>query len=198
MADPSPLTWTLRFKSHKTTLLIHTDPLNTFSAIKSYLYNALQETGIKDSSGDALSLPDSAEEIQLGRPVDIHDASQGFRLGDWELSVDGEEEEENGDADEVAGKAKGKGKAKAGSASGSSSAKKMNGSTKSGDTAKNCPKGAGLKDGAVLAFRWDGDGVWDGVESAEGKMWGVKLASFEDAYGVENEGDVGGGREFEG
>jgi hypothetical protein len=29
-------------------------------------------------------------------------------------------------------------------------------------------------------------------------MWGVTLASFEDAYGVENETDVGGRPEFEG
>jgi hypothetical protein len=29
-------------------------------------------------------------------------------------------------------------------------------------------------------------------------MWGVKLASFEDAYGVNNETDVGGAREYEG
>jgi hypothetical protein len=29
-------------------------------------------------------------------------------------------------------------------------------------------------------------------------MWGIQLATFEDAYGVENETDVGGGKEFEG
>ena len=75
---------------------------------------------------------------------------------------------------------------------------------------KGCPKGAGLRDGAVLAFRWRGDGIWDGDEDVDidmedgiagGKkmdMWGVRIASFEDSYGVENEGDVGGVREFEG
>jgi hypothetical protein len=32
----------------------------------------------------------------------------------------------------------------------------------------------------------------------ESNMWGVQLASFDDAYGVENTTDLGGGGEFEG
>ncbi|KAH7406444.1 hypothetical protein DE146DRAFT_753013 [Phaeosphaeria sp. MPI-PUGE-AT-0046c] len=183
MTAPTPLTWTLRLKSRKTTVLLHVDPLHTFSTIKSHLHEALSETGLKDlETNESIALPDSPSDIQLGRPVDINDATQGFQLGEWELPVDDEGEEDDG--------GKGKGKAKAARPA------------KSGGTAgADCPKGANLKDGAVLAFRWAGDGIWDGGEDADmesDNSWGVKLASFDDAYGVSNETDVGGGREFEG
>lgn len=189
MTTPSPLTWTLRLKARKTTALLHVDPLETFSSIKSRLYNVLQETELRDpESGERIPLPESPAEIHLGRPVDVHDAQQGFRLGEWELPSP-EEDEEMDDA-------KGKGKAKG--------PRKSNGTASSATNLKECPKGAGLKDGAVLAFRWAGDGNVDGDDEGNTagddapNMWGVKLASFEDAYGVENEMDVGGGREFEG
>jgi hypothetical protein len=183
MAEPSPQTWTLRFKSHKTTVLLHVNPLHTFSTIKSHLYDALQETDLKHpETGESIPLPPSPSDIQLGRPVNINDAHEGFQLGEWEYTG---EEEEGG---------KGKGKAKAGG-------------TSNGAGLKDCPKGAGLKDGAVLAFRWAGDGSWDGEEDddiaeggarEEGDMWGVQIATFEDAYGVSNETDVGGGKEYDG
>lgn len=187
MATPSPQTWTLRLKSHKTTVLLHVDPLNTFDTIKSSLYSALQETELRHpDTGESIPLPASSSDIQLGRPININDAHEGFKLGEWEYSGLEEEEEP-----------KGKGKGKAGSGPGGKAA---------AANIKQCPKGAGLKDGAVLAFRWVGDGNWEGDDEDEeearagraGDMWGVKLASFEDAYGVENEADVGGGREFEG
>ncbi|EMD69419.1 hypothetical protein COCSADRAFT_195234 [Bipolaris sorokiniana ND90Pr] len=191
MTTPTPQTWTLRLKSHKTTVLLHIDPLHTFDTIKAALYDALQQTEFRHpDTGAAIPLPPSPSDIQLGRPVNINDAHEGFKLGEWEYnSID--------DAEEVEGKGKGKAKAVAPGGKGAASA-------------KQCPKGAGLKDGAVLAFRWVGDGNWEGEEDEneeegegggrgrEGDMWGVQLASFEDAYGVENEGDVGGGREFEG
>ncbi|PWO21809.1 hypothetical protein A1F96_09401, partial [Pyrenophora tritici-repentis] len=141
MVTPSPLTWTLRLKSHKTTVLLHVDPLTTFESIKSSLYDALQETGFKNPETDeSIPLPASASDIQLGRPVNFNDANEGFQLGEWEYSHAEEDED-----------------------------------------------GAGLKDGTVLAFRWAGDGTWDGEDEfdiGKGKtadMWGVKLASFEDA-----------------
>jgi hypothetical protein len=160
------------------------DPLDTFSTIKSHLYNALKDTGLKDPASNApIALPDSPADMQLARPVDVHDAQQGFQLGEWELSAD--------DSDDGAGK--GKGKAKAGG--------KANGGAAAAN-AKDCPKGAGLKDGAVLAFRWAGDGIWNGEDDADmddrSNSWGVQLASFDDAYGERNETDVGGGPEFEG
>jgi hypothetical protein len=182
MAAPSPQTWMLRLKSHKTTVLLHVEPLDTFSTIKSHLYDALQDTELKHPDTDeAIPLPSSPSDIQLGRPVDINDAHQGFRLGEWEYAGEEEDEEESSVG-------KGKGKARAGGGPNATNV-------------KDCPKGAGLRDGTVLAFRWAGDGSWDGDEEdagKEGDMWGVQLATFEDAYGVENETDVGGGKEFEG
>lgn len=162
-------------KSRKTTVLLHVEPLHTFSFIKSQLHDALNDTGLKDpNTGEPVPLPDSPDDIQFGRPVDIHDPQAGFQLAEWEKPAP-ESEEDSG---------KGKGKAKASKAS-----------TKSG--IDDCPKGAGLKDGAVLAFRWAGDGVWDGGDH-EDATWGVKLATFQDAYEVENQSDVGGGGEFQG
>jgi hypothetical protein len=191
--EPSPLTWTLRFKHGKTTVLLYVDPLHTFSTIKSHLYTALQETGLQSpDTKQEIPLPDSPSDIQLGVPVNPSEPHRGFQLGEWEYPALDE------DGGEVDGKGKGKMKGKG---------KKDNAAP---GNVKDCPKGAGLKDGAVLAFRWRGDGTeWedeegdDGVEmesgrSKKGDMWGVRLASFEDAYGVENEGDLGGGREFEG
>ncbi|CBX91428.1 hypothetical protein IAQ61_010782 [Plenodomus lingam] len=191
MTTPSPQTWTLRLKAHKTTVLLHVEPLQSFSSIKAQLYDALQETGIKhQETQEQIKLPSSPSDIQLGRPININDASEGFRLGEWEYPTV-EEDEDVG---------KGKGKAKA--------AKKSQGDLKD---LKACPKGASLKDGAVLSFRWVGDGFWNGDDEdmdlederqprndTEADMWGVQLANFEDAYGVENEVDVGGTRGFEG
>lgn len=185
---PSSQTWTLRLKSHKTTVLLHVDPLQTFTSIKEQLYKALEDTGLK-SDGDSLeqiSLPPSPADIELGRPVNTNDPHKGFQLGEWEYSP---LEAEDGDDP------KGKGKAKAG--------RPKKSDTVGADSVKDCPKGAGLRDGAVLAFRWKDNGSLEeeDIEKADGRkanMWGVKLASYEDNYGVENEMDVGGGREFEG
>ncbi|KAF1833885.1 hypothetical protein BDW02DRAFT_569635 [Decorospora gaudefroyi] len=177
MVTPSPQTWTLRLKSHKTTVLLHVDPLNTFDTIKSMLYDALQETELRHpETGKSIPLPSSPSELQLGRPFNVNEASDGFYLGEWEYAIE----------EEVEGKGKGKAKAESG---------------------RHCPKGAGLKDGTVLAFRWAGDGHWDGEDEfdigkgrvpKEGETWGVKLATFEDAYGVENSMDLGGRDEFDG
>ena len=95
MTAPNPQTWTLRLKSRKTTVLLHIDPLSTFDSIKAQLYTALRDTGLKDpETGASIPLPDSSSDIQLGRPIDTHDAQQGFQLGEWERPA--EESEEDG------------------------------------------------------------------------------------------------------
>jgi hypothetical protein len=176
---PSPQTWTFRLKSHKTTVLLHVDPLSTFSNIKELLYTALKESHLKDENGVEIPLPPSPSDIQLGRPVSINDPQSGFMLGEWE-------EQDVEGADDAEENSKGKGK--------------QNGDAKPFDALKQCPKGAGLRDNAVLAFRFKGDATaWgnDGVAMADDEpdMWGVKIASYEDSYGVDNQGDVGGHRE---
>jgi hypothetical protein len=175
---PSPTTWTLRIKAHKTTVLLHVDPLSTFSNIKALFLAALKETSLKHAgTGLPVSLPDSPSEIQLGKPVDKHDPQAGFVLGDWELK-DAKKDGANGK-------------------------KKEESTLAAPSNIGQCPKGAGLKDGAVLVARWKRDGTgWSGppegdeedeLVQEEPSMWGVKIASYEDSYGVENEGDVGGG-----
>ncbi|KAF2006328.1 hypothetical protein P154DRAFT_257233 [Amniculicola lignicola CBS 123094] len=180
MATPGPTTWTLRLKSYKTTVLLHVDPLSTFPTIKDSLLAVLRETGLRSEAHGDIPLPADPSSIQLGRPRNPNDPSQGFVLGEWEYQTDADEE------------AEGKGKAKA----------KIPGRGKQNAVAevKDCPKGAGLRDGAVLAFRFREQGSGEDMdeEGEEADMWNVRIASFEDSYGVEEQGDVGGGREFEG
>lgn len=187
---PSPTTWTLRIKTHKTTVLLHVEPLSTFDNIKALFLNALKDSPLKHvETGRDVPLPESPSDIQLGRPVDKNDPQAGFVLGEWEQSSKEPQED-----------VKGKGKGSANQKSDPNLAAPSN--------IQNCPQGAGLKDGAVLAARWKGDGSAWGSEPAkedeeedeedeevdeEPSMWTVKIASFEDAYGVENQGDVGGG-----
>ncbi|KAF2247556.1 hypothetical protein BU26DRAFT_349567 [Trematosphaeria pertusa] len=196
---PTPQTWTLRLKSRKTTVLLYTDPLHTFATIKAHLYTALQETGLRDpDTGENIPLPASPSDIQFGRPVDVNNAEKGFQLGEWEYdALLLEDEDDNG------GKGKGKAKAKAGRPRKSEPGT----GTVGAENVRDCPKGAGLHNGSVLAFRWRGDGREEQGEEEDFEMvggavdkpdmWDVTLASFEDSYGVENEIDVGGGREFE-
>lgn len=164
---PNPTTWTLRLRSYKTAVLLHVDPLQTFASIKSQLLAALSESPLRDpETGQAVPLPTSPSDFQLGRPVDRTDLKAGWVPGDWEIPPAEDEEEETG---------KGKGKAKA---------KKDN--TGVGGAVKDCPKGAGLRDRDCLAFRWRGDGTgWEEEDGAQqAGMWGVVLPSFEDSFGV--------------
>lgn len=181
---PGPMTWTLRLKSHKTTVLLHVNPLSTFSTIKSDLYAALEDTKFHFSTGESISLPSSPSEIQLARPRNVNNPSQGFALGEWEPSYGGAELSGENEED-ITSRGKGKAPASKGKLQKDSEV-----------DVKDCPKGAGLRDNAVLAFRWVGEGMWDG--ETEDAMWGVKIASFEDPYGETNEGDVGGGSELDG
>ncbi|KAF2263068.1 hypothetical protein CC78DRAFT_534336 [Lojkania enalia] len=177
--EPSPTNWILRLKNGKTTVFLHINPLQTFTSIKTHLYHALTEAPLKDAeTGREVPLPPSPADIQLGRPVNINNAKEGFVLGEWEYR-------NSSDLEEADVKGKGKGRLK-----------KRSNELVDPDV-KDCPKGAGLRDGAVLAFRWREDGDED-MRDGEEDMWGVKIPSYEDSYGVENEGDVGGRREFEG
>ncbi|KAF2708045.1 hypothetical protein K504DRAFT_334975, partial [Pleomassaria siparia CBS 279.74] len=167
---PTPLTWTLRFKAHKTTVLLHTDPLTTFATIKAQLHAALQETQLHSpDTGAPIALPSTPSAIQLGRARNPNDAGRGFVLGEWEDGAGAEGSVVVDDEEEmVVVLGKGKGKAAAGGK------RKME--------IKDCPKGAGLRDGAVLAFRWLGEGMWDGDDDDEDRLWGVKFARLEDTY----------------
>jgi hypothetical protein len=173
---PSPLTWTLRFKNHKTTVLLHADALTPVSAIKAELLSALRESNPSGLNGKPL--PTSPSQIQLAKPVDPLDLTQG-----WE-SLESSSALEDPFNTEEGGNGKGKQKRKL-------------------DT--DSVKAVGIKDNAVIAFKWSGSG--DSSEEEEGdedmgeekeEYWDVVLPSFTDDYGVENEGDAGVIREFKG
>lgn len=179
MTTPSATTWTLRLKHHKTTVLLHIDPLQTLSSVKSHLLTALQQT-CPSNEISGRTLPSNADDFALAKPQDVHDVSLG-----WER-IDGVSE-----GDE-SGKGKGKGRA---------------------DWAKDTVKGAGVKDNGVLAFQWeteeekrerekkeDAADEEDDLGLGEEKRWewDVVIPSWEDAYGVENQGDVGALKEFNG
>ncbi|KAF2840999.1 hypothetical protein M501DRAFT_931138 [Patellaria atrata CBS 101060] len=150
--QPSPITYTLRLKFHKTTVLLHVDPLQTLHSLRSDLLTALRQTCPDGTIGGLALLPDTPEEIELAVPRDLNDASKGW------VRVLAAGEGSQGVGDVV--------------------------------TAR------GVRDGGVLAFRFR-SGREAGGEDEDGE-WDVVLPSYEDAYGVENEGDVGARGEFVG
>ncbi|KAG8623816.1 hypothetical protein KVT40_008792 [Elsinoe batatas] len=133
---PTATTWTLLFKSHTTTILLHVAKDHTFTHIKSELLSALKSRST-DGHFNGLPLPTSPDEISLAKSIDPQDLTQG-----WEGVEPSEEDEEMDRAIEQLDGAKGKGKGKA------------------KGLGQDCPAGAGLRDGAVLAFKFAGEDGW--------------------------------------
>ncbi|KAJ9636347.1 hypothetical protein H2199_008022 [Coniosporium tulheliwenetii] len=155
----------------RTTVLLHIDPLQSLSSLKTELLRALRDTQ-PDGTLNGVALPTEAEEIVLGKPRDVHDLAQG-----WVRIGEGEEQLSNG-----TGKGKGKGKAR------------------EVDGVEESVKGAGLRDNAVVAFKWgasaaksrkerEGEPDDEGLEldeEVEGDdEWDVQVPKYEDTYGVE-------------
>lgn len=143
--------WTLRFKQHKTTILLLVQQSQSFDSIKRDLLNAIKATGIQDINGDALPL--DPEGIEFGVPRDKNDPNKGWVA----LKIP---EFDDGDT-------KGKG-------------------VKKGSVLNESPLGAGLKDGAMLAFRFA-----KGAEEDEMDMddeWDVIIPSYDDEAGSESQG----------
>jgi hypothetical protein len=151
----TPQTWTLRFKHHRTTILLHTDPLTPLSTLKSNLLLALRDT--KPSGIESRPLPTSPSQIKLAKPINPLEISEGWEPIDPSADVDDEK-----------------------------AAKKLEESTS--------VKAAGVKDNAVIAFRWSVEGEEEEEDEALGEIegeWDVVWPSFEDNYHVEVEGDKG-------
>jgi hypothetical protein len=189
---PTPNTWTLRFKHHRATVLLHVDPLQKLHSVRAELLKAVWQTA-RDGKLNGHAIPTDANDILLARPVDINDLTAG-----WEqLEADDGLEEALRQAD-----AKGK---SAASASASSKASKAN-----KDIATDSPMGAGLTDGGVVAFKFrsemegarDQGGVDEGVdveaggEELEGETlvgepgrqaWDVVLPSMDETCGENGE-----------
>ena len=168
-----PTTWTLRLKHARTTILLQADSHLPLSTLRSDLLTALHQTR-PDGTLNSQTIPSSEKDVLLTKPIDADDLTVG-----WERL---DEDDDLGIEDE------GKGKGKAG-------AKKAS----TGPSVKD----VGLKDGAVLAFKFRGeeDGVLirkDGEEEMldEGlgggdENWDVVVPSLEETYGdgVEEAGE---------
>ncbi|PNS13913.1 hypothetical protein CAC42_1404 [Sphaceloma murrayae] len=135
----TPQTWTLLFKYQTSTILLHAARDQTFTSLKSDLLSALRATS-RDDHFAGLPIPSDPSEVHLGKPLDAADLSKG-----WETVEPTEEDEEMEEAMEQLDGARGKGKGRA--------AKKSSG--------LDCPAGAGLRDGSVLAFRFGMDSEWE-------------------------------------
>lgn len=158
LKEPDVLQWTLRFKQHKTTVLLFVDPGQSFDSIKQDLLDALKKSGRTELNGE--TIPSDINQVVFGVPVDKNDFTKGwvkFEIAETELE------------DGVGGKKKVGGKKSVLNAS---------------------PQGAGLKDGAVLAFKFskDGDGLdEDGVEVDDG-VWDVVVPTYDEQYGSQSGG----------
>ncbi|KAM0804398.1 hypothetical protein BDR22DRAFT_818044 [Usnea florida] len=149
--------WTLRFKQHKTTILLFVQQSQSFDSIKRELLDAISATGIHHINGNAL--PDDPEKIEFGVPRDKNDPSRGWVA----LKIP---ELEDGDT-------KGKG-------------------VKKGSVLNESPLGAGLKDGAMVAFRF----VSKETKEAEEDLmdvdddWDVIIPSYDDEAGSQSQDRV--------
>ncbi|KAL9063818.1 MAG: hypothetical protein Q9161_009255 [Pseudevernia consocians] len=139
----SGLQWTLRFKQHKTTILLFVQQSQPFDSIKRDLLDAIKATGIQDINGN--TLPSDPKDIEFGVLRDKNDHSKGWVA----LKIP---EAEDGDT-------KGKG-------------------VKKGSVLNENPLGAGLKDGAMLAFRFAKAAEEGGMDKDD--EWDVIIPSYDD------------------
>ncbi|OJJ51292.1 hypothetical protein ASPZODRAFT_127349 [Penicilliopsis zonata CBS 506.65] len=101
MSNPDPLSWTLFFKKHKTTVLLMLPPHETLQNAKSALLNALQSRGLKELNGDVI--PQDAAEVEFGVPVDRNDLEKGWTS----LETDDLDLEDEGNSKRASGKRSG-------------------------------------------------------------------------------------------
>ncbi|TKA75653.1 hypothetical protein B0A55_05005 [Friedmanniomyces simplex] len=130
---PRPSTWILRFKHHRTTILLHVDPLQKLSSVRAELLKAVRQT-CPHGTLNGHTVPDDEGDVLLARPVDSDDLSLGWQALEREDEVEKAVKED----------AKGKGKAAVGSSANKAGKDKL--------TA--CPQGVGLQDGGVVAFKF--------------------------------------------
>lgn len=179
MPPQGPPTWTLRLKYHKTTVVVDAKPQDHVDHVVSELHRALREThrdGRLQTATGSVTIPTHAGEIQLAKPINTHDHTQGWT----KIYAATEAEDGVDEGDQTTNTAKRR---------------------RSNNDASQSLKDAGLKDGSVLAFRFanqlpDDDEAL-GLEEAEEK-WDVVIAAYEDSTGVVNTGDVGEREHYKG
>ena len=140
---PNPQQWTLRFKHHKTTVLLFVNQSQSFTSIKQQLLDSLKATGVAAIGGNPL--PSDPEAIVFGVPIDTNDFDKGWAP----LEIP-----EVSDTD-----MKGKG-------------------VKKGSVLNQSPLGAGLKDGAMLAFKFKDPESQDVMDLDD--EWDVVIPAYDD------------------
>lgn len=75
-SKPDPLSWTLLFKKHKTTVLLMLLSQETLANTKNALLEALKARGLTEINGDPL--PEESSDIEFGVAVDKNDLEKGW------------------------------------------------------------------------------------------------------------------------
>jgi hypothetical protein len=172
--QPSKL-WTLRLKNGTRTVMLFADPAQSLTSLKAALLEALRRAPKADPRAYTAPPPSSISDIEIGKPLDIFDLSQG-----WELVVSDPDPVDEPPED-TTGKGKDKGKGKA----------KSNGTEMS-------LRSLGIKENWVLAWRVKVTDGNDDETLGDDQGWQVEIPAYDDAYGVENQGDGGALPEFRG
>jgi hypothetical protein len=156
--QPSKL-WTLRLKNGTRTVMLFADPAQSLSSLKAALLEALEQAPATDPHAPTQPLPASSSDIEIGKPLDSFDLTQG-----WELVG------EDADADELETETKPNGKGKA----------RSNGTDVS-------LRSLGIKENYALAYRFKSRGSDDDETLGEDPGWDVEIPAYDDVYGAENE-----------
>ena len=144
----------LRFKKHKTTVLLFTTAQTNFRTIREELLATLQST-YPSGQLNGQTIPADADDIIFARANNVDDLRAGWTT----LTIP---TDNDNDYDDAAPPGK---KRKAG-----------------GDkNMLNCPQGTGLKDGSILAFRFRDEKASTGeVGDGDGEVWDVVIPTFDD------------------
>ncbi|KAL5343302.1 hypothetical protein BJX70DRAFT_353727 [Aspergillus crustosus] len=76
MSQTDPLSWTLLFKKHRTTVLLMLPPSESIPNTKTALLKALQARSLREINGD--TVPENPLEIEFGVAVDKNDLEKGW------------------------------------------------------------------------------------------------------------------------
>ncbi|PLB45635.1 hypothetical protein P170DRAFT_389658 [Aspergillus steynii IBT 23096] len=84
MSQVDPLSWTLLFKKHKTTVLLVLPPSESIASVKATLLKALQSRKLEDINGDPV--PEDPSDIEFGVAVDKNDLEKGWTKLESDMS----------------------------------------------------------------------------------------------------------------
>ncbi|KAI9653695.1 MAG: hypothetical protein M1831_005723 [Alyxoria varia] len=152
---PTPLTWTIRFKNGKSTILLHVEPSQSLGSVKSELLNALRQRNPNGNLNGA-AIPEQANDVLLARQIDSANPDKGWtRLDEADLLEEGPATKKR------------------------KTSEKDN-KNRSVDTNF---KSLGLNDGAVLAFKFANEEEEEEDEGLglEDENWNVELPAYDDA-----------------